>query len=150
MKKKQKYHYHERQGVTGTLQYTVYKNGVAIEHVEEHNLVVDGGRHRLAQLVAGDSTYGVERIGVGTGIDAEFHTDTALTNQLTFPVTGHTVDAGDAIFSWRLSENDANGMEIHEFGLFDTYSTMLTHQVRSRSIGKEADIVIQGTYTLHF
>ena len=54
-------------GVTGSIEYTVYCKGVPIEHVEEHNLVVMQGRHRLAELCAGDSNMCIKRIGVGIG-----------------------------------------------------------------------------------
>lgn len=141
---------HEKQSVRGTIKYTVYKNGVPIEHCEDHNLVVDTGRHRLAQLSAGDSTKGVAKFGVGTGTDTEQSSDTYLKNQYTNNIVGHTVDGADAIFEWCLDETEYNGYSVSEFGLFDSDGVMLTHQVRGASIGKLNDTRIKGSYTLHF
>ena len=139
-------------GVTGSIEYTVYCKGVPIEHVEEHNLVVMQGRHRLAELCAGDSNMCIKRIGVGIGTNPAAQEDSFLQDQYTCPLVGHTVSGADAIFAWKLTENEANGMNITEFGLFDGSSTpvMITHQVRGKVLAKDVDITIQGTYTLHF
>ena len=136
--------------VRGTIEYTIYRRGKPIEHVVEHNLVVDGGRNRLAQLISGKSTAAVKYIGFGEGNNLAQLSDTGLNNQQLFEITGSTVDGSDAIFSWYLSETDANSMNICEFRLFSSDTVMLTRQVRGQVMGKNADMTVDGLYTLQF
>lgn len=136
--------------VRGSLIYTVYKNGKAIEHVEDHNLVVNGGRTRLAELISGKSNAFVTQIGFGEGVDNPDPEDTALENQYLIDITDAEVQGQSAIFHWYLDENSANGMDIREFGLFARDGVMVTHQQRGKVIGKWSDITIEGKYILTF
>ena len=140
----------ETPAVKGSLIYTVYKNGVPIEHVEDHNLVVNGGRTRLAQLISGKSSVPITKIGFGTGANIPALTDTSLDNLRTIDITSSAVSGTSVTFNWFLDENHCNGMDIREFGLFTRDDVMVTHQQRGRVIGKEIDITIQGQYILTF
>lgn len=136
----------------GALDYRIYKGGELLEEVHDHNLVVDTGRRRLAQLIAGKSTVGVTRIGFGTGSAVEMPANTSLTNQQLIAISSSEVSGTNAIFHWALGADDLNGVNIREFGLFtgDATPVMITRQVRTSVIGKAADIRIEGTYTLYF
>ena len=134
----------------GSLIYTVFKNGVPVEYVEDHNLVVNGGRTRLAQLIAGKDTRFITKIGFGTSFNQPALDDTTLDNLRTINITSSAVEGTQAIFNWYLDENTCNGMNITEFGLFTSDDVMVTHQQRGRSIGKEVDITIEGKYILTF
>lgn len=136
--------------IRGSLIYTVYKNGVEIDHVEDHNLVVNGGRTRLAELISGKETRFITKIGFGTGGNSPQLTDTTLDNLRTIEITSSAVSGQSVTFNWFLDENHCNGMNISEFGLFTSDDIMVTHQQRGRVIGKEVDITIQGQYILNF
>ena len=141
----------DKQPVEGTLEMTIYRKGEPIEHIVEHNIVVNGGRNRLAQLVAGKSTKAVTQIGFGTAGKIPEIADSALTNPFLKNIDSASVSAGDAIFKWSLDETEPpNGLDIREFGLFTGDNVMVTRLVRARVIGKDVDMTIDGTYTLHF
>ena len=139
----------------------VYKKGKLQEEYADHNLVVRGGRKRLAELAAGLSGAHISYIGVGSGTVKEAEDDTALTEQHLFPLTGATVTGLDARFDFVVLETQANGLSIREFGLFCTDKTMFTHRVRIfadsetgeervLTIDKGNDIEIRGYWILHF
>ena len=134
----------------GDFHLAVYKGGEIIDLVDDHNLVVDAGRIRLAELAAGKSSACITKIGVGSGSTAEAADDTELDGQQLFPLTSATVDGRDARFDFLIDNSQANGLKIHEFGLFCADGTMFSHRVRTGLIEKEDDIQIKGYWILHF
>lgn len=134
----------------GDFHLAVYKGGEIIGRVDDHNLVVDAGRIRLAELAAGKSGSCITKIGVGSGSTAEAADDTELEGQQLFPLTSATVDGRDARFDFLIDNSQANGLKIHEFGLFCADGTMFSHRVRTGLIEKEDDIQIKGYWILHF
>lgn len=134
----------------GDFHLAVYKGGEIIDRVDDHNLVVDAGRIRLAELAAGKSGSCITKIGVGSGSTAEAADDTELEGQQLFPLTSATVDGRDARFDFLIDNSQANGLKIHEFGLFCADGTMFSHRVRTGLIEKEDDIQIKGYWILHF
>ena len=134
----------------GDFHLAVYKDGKIIDRIDDHNLVVDAGRIRLAELAAGKSGSCITKIGVGSGSTAEAADDTELEGQQLFPLTSATVDGRDAGFDFLIDNSQANGLKIHEFGLFCADGTMFSHRVRTGLIEKEDDIQIKGYWILHF
>lgn len=134
----------------GDFHLAVYKDGEIIDRIDDHNLVVDAGRIRLAELAAGKSSACITKIGVGSGSTAEAADDTELEGQQLFPLTSATVDGRDARFDFLIDNSQANGLKIHEFGLFCADGTMFSHRVRTGLIEKEDDIQIKGYWILHF
>lgn len=134
----------------GDFHLAVYKGGEIISRIDDHNLVVDAGRIRLAELAAGKSSACITKIGVGSGSTAEAADDTELEGQQLFPLTSATVDGRDARFDFLIDNSQANGLKIHEFGLFCADGTMFSHRVRTGLIEKEDDIQIKGYWILHF
>ena len=135
----------------GTIEYIIYKDGIAIEHTIDHNLVTNSGRNMLAKLVAGESTASpIAYIGFGTGLAPEALTDIQLENQLLIEVDNYVVSGEQVTFFWTLRADQGNDLNISEFGLFSHNGTMITHQVRGKVVGKASDMVIQGKYILHF
>lgn len=134
----------------GDFHLAVYKDGKIIDRIDDHNLVVDAGRIRLAELAAGKSSACITKIGVGSGSTAEAADDTELEGQQLFPLTSATVDGRDARFDFLIDNSQANGLKIHEFGLFCADGTMFSHRVRTGLIEKEDDIQIKGYWILHF
>lgn len=134
----------------GDFHLAVYKGGEIIGRVDDHNLVVDAGRIRLAELAAGKSGSCITKIGVGSGSTAEAADDTELEGQQLFPLASASVDGRDARFDFLIDNSQANGLKIHEFGLFCADGTMFSHRVRTGLIEKEDDIQIKGYWILHF
>ena len=134
----------------GDFHLVVYKDGKIIDRIDDHNLVVDAGRIRLAELAAGKSGSCIARIGVGSGSAQEAATDTELVEQQLFPLASASVDGRDARFDFLIDNSQANGLKIHEFGLFCADGTMFSHRVRTGLIEKEDDIQIKGYWILHF
>lgn len=135
---------------TGELHLRVLENGKLIHRIDDHNLVVDAGRVRLAELAAGKSSIHITHIGVGSGSVAEEVADTELENQQLFPLTDTNVSGRDVRFDFIIDTGDANGLAIHEFGLFCSDGVMFSHRVRKGVIEKQDDIQIQGYWILHF
>lgn len=134
----------------GDFHLAVYKDGKIIDRIDDHNLVVDAGRIRLAELAAGKSGSCITKIGVGSGSVQETATDTELVEQQLFPLTSASVDGRDARFDFLIDNSQANGLKIHEFGLFCADGKMFSHRVRTGLIEKEDDIQIKGYWILHF
>ena len=134
----------------GEFHIDVYKEGKLVEEISDHNLVVDVARGRLAELAAGLSNAYITQIGCGSGSAPEGAEDTALTDQQLFPLTSATVEERDAKFSFTIDNSQANGMAIHEFGLFCSDGLMFTHRVRDGVIEKKSDIQLKGYWILHF
>ena len=136
---------------TGEFHIDIIKNGMIIKSFHDHNLVVDTGRLRVAELVAGKKPgMHITQIGVGSGSETEKASDTSLTDQIIFPLTGTTLEGRDARFDFLIDNGDANGTNIQEFGLFCADNVMFSHRVRSGKIEKESDIQIKGYWVLHF
>lgn len=141
----------------GEFHIELWKNGKPVNEFHNHNLVVDLGRCRLANLAAGLSNKYITQIGVGTGKTIEEETDTELQDQLLFPLSNTSVDGRDAKFEFIIGEDEANGLSITEFGLFCADNTMFSHRVRRDEdtgkigvIDKMSDIEIRGYWLLHF
>lgn len=134
----------------GDFHLAVCKGGKIIDRIDDHNLVVDAGRIRLAELAAGKSGSYIAKIGVGSGSTQEAATDTELVEQQLFPLTSASVGGRDARFDFLIDNSQANGLKIHEFGLFCADGTMFSHRVRTGLIEKEDDIQIKGYWILHF
>lgn len=134
----------------GAFFVSIYRNGKLERAFSDHNLVVERGRVRLAELAAGKSTDYITQIGVGEGATTEADDDTELVNQMLFPLDKATVDGRDARFDFTIDNTQANGMKIHEFGLFCSDGAMFSHRVRKGVIEKADDIQIRGYWIIHF
>ena len=134
----------------GEFHIDVFKDGRCVDSYGDHNLVVESGRIRLAELAAGKSSAYITQIGIGEGSTTEKDTDTALENQMLFPLNDASVTDRDARVDFSIDNTQGNGLKIHEFGLFCADGTMFSHRVRKGAIEKENDITIKGYWILHF
>ena len=140
--------------VTGEIHCKIYKKNKVIEEINDHNLVVDIGRIRLAELAAGKvasytDSY-ITHIGLGSGNIAESVNDTKLTDQQLFPLTSVELNGRDVKCNFFIANEEAVGLSIHELGLFCSDGTMFSHRVREGVIEKFEDIEIRGYWILHF
>ena len=135
----------------GEFHIDVLKGGRLIDEIHDHNLVVDVGRIRLAELAAGTkANKHITQIGLGSGSETEDASDIALTNQILLPLSNVTVTGRDVRFDFFIDTDEANGLMVHEFGLFCSDGTMFSHRVRAGVIEKENDIQLKGYWILHF
>ncbi|MDR1902871.1 MAG: hypothetical protein LBQ88_11390 [Treponema sp.] len=142
------------QQMKGILRYTIYKNGIPIEDVEEQNLIVTVGRTQMAHLLAGDLTgKQITKIAFGTNGAAPALADTLITNPFNKNLLGFTYPAaGQVKFDWNLTTAEANGKAILEFGLICEDMTLFSRRIREsgKPINKESDISLGGDWTIIF
>ena len=140
--------------VTGEIHLEVRRDNKTIAEFNDHNLVVDAGRKRLAALAAGKVGNYVEsyisHIGLGSGSNEETINDTSLENQQLFPLTSIEVDGRDVKCNFFIADSEAIGLSIRELGLFCADGTMFSHRVRQGVIQKYEDIELKGFWILHF
>ena len=147
--------------VTGEIHLEVYQKNKLVKKIDEHNLVVDAGRRRLAELAAGKvgsySESYITHIGLGSGSEIEKVGDTELENQQLFPLTSVELNGRDVKCNFFIADNEANGLSIRELGLFCSDGTMFSHRVRRDEstgevgvIEKFSDIELKGFWILHF
>lgn len=140
--------------VTGDIHLEIFRDKKIIAEYDDHNLVVDAGRKRLAELAAGKvgnytESY-ITHIGLGSGSTTETVNDTQLENQQLFPLTSVEVDGRDVQCNFFIADNEATGLSIRELGLFCSDGTMFSHRVRQGVIEKYEDIELKGFWRLHF
>jgi hypothetical protein len=143
-----------QKSLQGILRYTVFKNGVPLEDVNDHNLIVTVGRTQIARLLAGNLTgKQVTKIAFGTnGTEPEL-SDTSIANAFTKNLIGSSYPAaGQVKFDWNLTTEEANGKAILEFGLICEDLTLFSRRIREsgKPINKESDISLEGDWTIIF
>ena len=133
----------------GELEVAVMRDGLVVDWFRDSNLIVEGARDMLAQLIAGDGNgNAVTEIGFGTNGDAASPDDTSLTGSYWRPLSGHTYPAlGKVRFEFALSTTEANGVAIREFGLRTSDGSLFSRKARG-TIEKNDDISLEGTWTI--
>jgi hypothetical protein len=140
----------DRQQMRGILKYTVFRNGIPIETVEDHNLIVNGARDQMARLISGDvANRHITKIAFGTNGTEPTVDDTAITNAFSKNVLGYAYpDMGQVTVNWNLLTSENNGMAILEFGLICGNTTLFSRRIRNNPIFKEPDISMEGQWTI--
>lgn len=140
----------DMQAVRGHVHLEVRKNGQLIDVEDDHNVVVTGGRSRLAGLLGGrDAGKYITQVGVGTSADAATEADTNLTGRVLIPISNATYEDTKVRFNFTIGSGQANGLTIRELGLFFSDNTMFSRRVRRSAIGKEDDIEINGYWDIY-
>lgn len=133
----------------GRIHFKVKKKGRIVEVFDDHNLVVDAGRIWMAKLAEGKATPAIVKIGVGENTAAENRLDTEITGCVFIPVkasrTGLTTR-----FDFLIGTADANGINIHDFGLYTADNTLFSRRVRQEDLQKANDIEIEGYWEIYF
>lgn len=122
-----------------------------LEEYIDRNLVVNVGRDNLAQLLGGGSGTEVSQFSAGTNGADPLVTDTAITSPFTKAVTSVTYPAtGQVAFNWSIEANEANGLDIREFGLILATSGDLFARKTRSLISKDNTFRLEGTWTIIF
>jgi hypothetical protein len=134
----------------GILTIKVFKNGVLVDTIIENNLIVNGARDQVARLIAGNVIgRSINRIAFGTNGDEPTVDDTAITDQFVRNVKSFSYPAmGQVQIDWDLPVTENNGMAIMEFGLLTADNTLFARRIRQDPIFKEADISLEGYWTI--
>jgi hypothetical protein len=140
----------------GVFTMNVYKgegvNRKLIEAFEDHNLIVNLARVSMAHLIAGDvDDRSMLDIAFGTNGNPPTVDDTEITDPFVKELGGITYpQAGQVRFAWNLTNSEANGMAIMEFGLLTADGNLFCRRTRTTPINKESDISLEGTWTIIF
>lgn len=133
------------------LEVVCAKTGVILEKYQDNNLVVNGGRTAVVNLL-GAATSGkkLTKLSVGTNNTAPVGTDAAITGAFTKALGIPTYPTISSVsFPFQLGAGDANGIGIREFGLVCTDNTLFARKTREL-INKNADIILNGSWTISF
>ena len=148
-----KLHFNEKPiKLRGELHFTVKRGGRVIDKYDNHNMIMTAARELMAKILTGGASESITHIGVGSGTAAETTADTGLTGQILVALTKRSSTGNVARFDFTLGENDANGLNIHEFGLFTSSGIMFSHRVRDekKDLVKASDLTIEGYWTINF
>jgi len=142
----------------GRLSYTVYKNRVPIERYEGNNLIMDATRYKIMHIIAGEllddpesdiAGLSVDRIAIGTSGSELNANDTEIINpfykaikKFNFP------EINQVRFFWEITESEANGIAIREFGLITEDGSLFARRTRDKPLQKESDISIEGEWVI--
>ena len=127
------------------------RDGNVIDTYEDHNMIVNLARIAMSQLVSeGTEDKIITKFAVGTNMATATPLDTDLTNIYRNNIISHSFpEDGSVKFEWRLDYDEANDMNITEFGLLCNDNTLFSRKVRS-AIYKASDIAFEGEWTIIF
>ena len=124
---------------------------ILIEHYKDNNKVVTLGKDKLRKMLANDGTENyISQIAFGSDSTEPTIADTNLTDRYIKPIISYEyVNTTSVKFNWALTAGESNGLSIYEYGLFTEDTTLFARKVRT-VIEKEADIVLEGFWTITF
>lgn len=127
------------------------KSGAVINTYEDHNMIVNSARVAMSMLVSeGNNDKIITTFAVGTNNETATPTDTTLSQIYTNTLLGHSFpEDGTVRFDWKLGYDEANDMNITEFGLICADGSLFTRKVRS-PIYKASDISFEGEWYIIF
>jgi len=101
-------------------------------------------------LGAANANKKLSKLGVGTNGTAPVGTNNALTGSFTKALGAVSYPTISSVrFAWTLGASEANGTSIREFGLLCVDNTLFARKTRE-TINKNADIILNGTWTISF
>lgn len=127
------------------------REGKIIRAYSDHNMIVNTAREALARLVSECSPAKcITRFAVGTNDETPTPTDTMITGMYHNAIIGHEFpEPGVVKFRWQLGYDEANGMNIVEYGLLCEDSSLFARKTRE-AIYKANDIAFDGEWTIIF
>jgi len=140
----------DRMPMHGILRVRVFRKGKLVDRREDRNLIVSGGRTAAAALVAGmGKDKHISKIAFGTNGLPPTPDDTEITgafvkgfSDITFP------QVGLASFHWELTETEANGLKIIEFGLLCEDGTLWSRKIWEDALKKGPYISLSGEWLI--
>lgn len=137
----------------GHLKFTVRNllTDKVIQKFSSHNVIVNGGIINILNGLAGNNSKAIAKFAVGTGNNAEYITDTSLTDKFAKNVSNVTVeeDKKSVTFAFQLNSDEYNGKIINEMGLFlADNTTLFSRRTISVPIEKSQAIALSGSWTI--
>lgn len=136
----------------GVLAYQVFKKGVLVEEVEDHNLIVIGSQVTHAHMLGGDfANRNLTQIGFGTNGAAAAFANTSLTGAYVNALAAPTYPASNQVsFAFGLATTEANGLAILEFGLLTAGNVLYARKIRTTPLNKDLDVSLTGSWLISF
>lgn len=138
--------YSEKKLIQGNLEVTVIDvaTGKVVDHFSEHNLVVTLGKVNMAKLLGGDAAgKPITKVGVGTSGIIPTLSDTGLTNAFIKDIGSVSYNSsGMVTFSFEISDSEANGLTIQEFGLYDDDNNLFARKTRASIVKTSANMLL--------
>lgn len=130
----------------------VYQRGQLLQVIDERNLIVNVARRTMARLTGGDVTdRSITQIGFGSSGTEATVEDTALTTPFLKDLESVEYPTDQSVaFNFELATDEANGLEIIEFGLLCANGDLFSRKVRTGPIEKDEDISLSGKWTIYF
>lgn len=127
------------------------RSGRVIREYSDHNMIVNSAREALARLVSeGDPAKRITRFAVGISDETPTPTDTIITGMYRNAIAGHEFpEPGVVKFKWQLGYDEANGMNIVEYGLLCEDDSLFARKTRE-AIYKASDIAFDGEWSIIF
>lgn len=142
--------------IRGTFAMKVIKNGEVIEEFTEPNLIVNAGFGIIAQRLSAEAAdKELSQIQVGGLSSGDPVPPEAGWTAIPSPILAKDVDSvtyptsRSISFNWQLLGTEGNGNNIAYFALKATDGTLFAAKSRP-AIVKTADIVLEGTWIIHF
>lgn len=134
----------------GIFTLNVFWRGLLDDQFTDDNLIVNRGRTNVSRLVGGDvAGLSVTKIGYGTNGTPAAHGNTVLASPYVKALDGKTYpDDYSVLFNFSLGANEANGMQIKEFGLLTASGLLHARKVRGGVLVKDSDLSLTGTWQL--
>ena len=134
-----------------TIEVVCAHTGVVLEKYVDANLVVNGGRTAVMQLIgAANAGKQLTKFGVGTNGTAPTGADNALTGSFVKPLGAVSYPTISSVkFDWNLGASEANGIDIRELGIFCNDDTLFARKTREL-INKNSDIILNGSWLISF
>lgn len=134
----------------GIFSLDVFLRGVLVDRFCDDNLIVNRGRTNVTRLIGGDvAGLSVAKIGFGTNGTAAAPGNTALTGAFVKNLDSKSYpDDYSVLFNFSLAANEANGLQIQEFGLLTASGLLHARKVRGGVLVKDSDLSLTGTWQL--
>ena len=137
-------------GITGQIIMDVFDRGNLIDHIDDHNLVVNSSREILSRLIGGTSIP-ITRFGIGTNGSSANVGNTVLTGIYTNSFSSVTYPSSNQVsFQFGVTESEAIGMVIQEFGLLTTAGLLFARKIKTKALTKTDSISFSGSWIVKF
>lgn len=160
---------HAKPSIEGDFSITVRnRSGDIVYTHRDSNLVVTRSKHILSYLLAGDTTKFITKIALGNNSSTPVPDNTSISGIVTTSlsmgnrISGTNIIAyvkpleanffpafGEVTFHWTLDYEEANGLELCEFGLLSADHNLFARKTRG-IITKQSDLAMEGSWRIIF
>ena len=128
------------------------RDGSVVFQDEDNNMIVGGAKRAICLLLSDASADNkvINQIGFGRSNTTPTPADTSLSGAYVKQIDSYLYPETNKVsFRWQLGYDEANGIDIVEFGLLCADNTLFARKVRG-GIAKESDLMLEGEWTLIF